>query len=131
VGQRRKIEDGRLAPLPLDPVRGLVLALRDVGLRHVGNPLLDLGQIRVVFLDFGFERADLYLERFHLRERLRRGLAFSAGDIVAAATFLLEKRQRLAPRSVERDESREPRAGVPFGEFAEQPLGVRAEKLAW
>jgi hypothetical protein len=131
MGERSKIEARTLTPMSLHSIGGLVLSFRDIGLRHVGNPSLDFRQARVVLLDLGLERTDLFLERFHLLQNLGRGFSLHRGDFVAATPLLFEPRDRLAPKPIELDEALESGAGVPLGKLGEQSLGVRAKKLAW
>ena len=126
-----EVEVARLSPGALDAVRGLVAAAGNRVLRRVGNPLLGGRELFLDAFRFRLQIADLVLERLHLGERLRIGLAAHRRQLVAAAALLLEPRDHRSTPRVELHEAFEARAREALRHFGQQAAGVLAEELAW
>ena len=131
VRGRLEVEAARLAPRALDPVGGLVAPAGDRVVGHIRDPLLGRRQLRVDALGLRLELANLLLEGLHLGEGHRIRLSADGGQLVAAATLLLQPGDERAALGVERDEPVEARAPETLREFREQPFRVLAKKLAW
>jgi len=97
----------------------------------VRDSLLGRRQLGGDALGLRLELANLLLEGLHLGEGHRIRLAADGGQLVAAATLLLQPGNERAALGVERDEPVEAGAPETLREFREQPLRVLAKKLAW